>query len=168
MLEYSRDPLAGPLEEIRKLLTKINDGIFDPDRTRSGRWSEENQETSIPSGDGAPASSSRQDQADENSTRDNKDNFVVTSSSGSSTDDDEEEDLDAVAFEADGLVPCLPADSHEFGYWVQRRYKTIHKAGAGGSTTMCGVVLSAATWEHFVSLDGLVGPRCGRPRCFGC
>ena len=38
LLEYSRDALAGPLNELRHVFDKIQAGAFDPDCTRSGRW----------------------------------------------------------------------------------------------------------------------------------
>ena len=38
MLEYSRDALAGPLRDLRGMLEAIDNGGFDPDATRSGRF----------------------------------------------------------------------------------------------------------------------------------
>ena len=38
-LEYSRDALAGPLHAVNGMLADIRSGRFDPDSTRSGRWS---------------------------------------------------------------------------------------------------------------------------------
>ena len=35
---YSRDSLAAPLLELAKLLAEIRSGEFDPDSSRSGRW----------------------------------------------------------------------------------------------------------------------------------
>ena len=38
VMEYSRDALAGPLSRLEKALEMVQEGIFDPDATRSGRW----------------------------------------------------------------------------------------------------------------------------------
>ena len=41
MLEYSRDALAGPLHTVSRVMKLIDQGTFDPDATRSGRWRDE-------------------------------------------------------------------------------------------------------------------------------
>ena len=41
MLEYSRDALAAPLYTVSKVLSLIQEGRFDPDATRSGRWKDD-------------------------------------------------------------------------------------------------------------------------------
>ena len=38
MLEYSRDAMTTPPEELRIVLEAVASGAFDPDATRSGRW----------------------------------------------------------------------------------------------------------------------------------
>ena len=38
---YSRHALAAPLLELGKILTKIRNGVFNPDSSRSGRWTRE-------------------------------------------------------------------------------------------------------------------------------
>ena len=48
VLEYSRDALSGPLRELDGVLAKISAGPFDPDQTRSGRWSQDE-----PAGEGS-------------------------------------------------------------------------------------------------------------------
>ena len=38
MIVYSRDALAGPLEKLRRIMKLVKKGRFNPDQTRSGRW----------------------------------------------------------------------------------------------------------------------------------
>ena len=38
-IAYSRDELAGPLRQLKDVLEAVRLGRFDPDATRSGRWS---------------------------------------------------------------------------------------------------------------------------------
>ena len=38
MMEYSRDLLAEPLTELRRVMETVRDGTFQRDNTRSGRW----------------------------------------------------------------------------------------------------------------------------------
>ena len=38
MLEYSRDAVAEPMRELLRVLSLVRGGAFNPDVTRSGRW----------------------------------------------------------------------------------------------------------------------------------
>ena len=40
VLEYSRDAMSAPLKALDGVLEQIRNGHFDPDKTRSGRWTE--------------------------------------------------------------------------------------------------------------------------------
>jgi len=59
LLEYSRDGLAGPMNELARLLEKVRARKFRPDVTRSGRWTEadpeaeDDQESTDSSGGGS-------------------------------------------------------------------------------------------------------------------
>ena len=48
VLTCSRDALAQPLEELRRVVLKVRSGAFRPDETRSGRWYSE--DTRLPAG----------------------------------------------------------------------------------------------------------------------
>ena len=157
MLEYSRDALAGPLKELEELLQKINDKVFSPDVTRSGRWAAQGQrEDSEEAGDEVGQAT----EGDDGSTNDEQEGV------------EKGEDLEAqVAFEAmtgqrEEDLPEVP----EAGIWINTRAPKTHVAHkaicSDVPVTLCGLALQCARAEFRTEWPSERVPLCRRGACF--
>ena len=156
-LEYSRDALAGPLREAENLVAKINGGEFNPDATRSGRWTTGDAEGNfelVPSeGAASQASGSESDEP------------IGSSSSSVGDPGDEVEDERAAELEGQQAleeVAAAPEDDVPPGMDAFYHPRTFvrHLSRIGGeSRLLCGRELPRGA---------VAGGGVGQPLCKQC
>ena len=137
---YSRDALAGPMRQLQTLYRNIRLGSFDPDATRSGRW------TKV-----APAASSGQPAEGPESDSSVSSSSSTSSSSQSSIGNDTKDKKDA-AFEG--------------GLWVSARGKAHKSVSLDAPVAKCGAALALGSKWYQSSEEAVFSSLCGRYGCF--
>jgi len=171
MLEYSRDAIAPALRELRTVYDAVHDGSFDPDVTRSGRFTSGGPASSA----AGPAQAPRHPAAPAGSA-----DVVCSSSSSSSSSEDpylEEEagtPQEALADAAAVRANFMDLDVDVFKLWrkaeeqerlVQHpRWATFHVSKKqGGRVPLCSRVENEAAKVH---VKAVFKPGCAR--CLRC
>ena len=150
-LVYSRDALSGPLRALCALLHQVRSGQFDPDNTRSGRWTEPALETKAPDGpDGTQASASSGCDRPSDSDSD------TSSSCASSASSQEEQVLLGTSH-----LLSLIASSREFSLSMNTRSGVLHVFRSGADRFLCGrSCMSLHCKEVFESQDSRLCQVC--------
>ena len=162
MLEYSRDALAGPLEELAIMLERIAEGCFDPDTTRSGRWRAPPSQKASPSGGGLPPT--KPDSATSESSQSSS-----SPGSASGEEDEDNEEPDVTVEEDHGprkhkhYVPEFPPG----GVVVNLDSRMVHLRGIA-SITGCGFIFTADKAEELDTWPSGTWRLCRRAGCFPC
>ena len=149
MLEYSRDALAGPLQEMIEVFGKIFSEEFDPDSTRSGRWK--------------PTAAAAESASGSAMARPDDEQAEAASSSASSEASEDLHDDE----EAEETTPVDIPKKDGVKFLANLKTKALHVAGAAEGEAACGYLFSAATYECFDARP--TGGRwhlCRRPNCF--
>jgi hypothetical protein len=176
-LEYSRDALAGPLRELEKITTLVRMGQFNPDETRSGRWT-----TAAATASPAPPSSRGGLRVPDTPTR--KERAVATQEAEAATSVSEEgsdqgnasstssssSEAEAHAAVAEALeneeketFPDIPRE----GAWLNTRTRTLHRASLGArALTACGRPLGMLQSELITEWPTAPAILCRRMQCF--
>ena len=173
MAEYSRDTLAKPLAALECLIDQIRDGLFDPDATRSGRWTRGSSEAR-----GSAIAATHEDGQAQDATvgqtavanqHDGEDGDCVVTDTSDGTSDSGASQEHADAAEAEVTLgkstgyPSMPTE----GIILCGQRGTIHRAvHEAAPLSACGFGLKFAVSGWTRTWPERTLPLCGRAACF--
>ena len=146
LVEYSRDELAQPLRELDRVIVSVASGLFDPDASRSGRWTR-NPEIEERVNELFPAASTPNL---DNKTSDSDSEKTATSASEIRDDPVGEE----------GDPPSVAADAEEFGLRSRRFQPSTDPLP---EFPQHGLVRNRVTGILHADTEMHVRLQCGRP-----